>query len=113
MCHFQINLAEIEALMVEWESGWRKFVPMEDIVKSELEEEEEDADKKDEEEDDDDAHTKDDAEEEDTGKEVTKAIIKKPMVHPTKKRKGKKKTTPAIETKINALDQETINVLSK
>lgn len=113
MCHFQITLAEIEALMAKRESGWRKVVPLEDIVESEPEEGEEDANKKDEEEYDDDAHTKDDTKEEDAGKEVKEAIINKPTTCPTQKGKGKKKRARATEMEIDALDQEMIDVLRK
>lgn len=111
MGRFQLTLTEIDEIIAEWELGWRKDVPIQEIVDSDVEEEE---DVENEEEEDEDAPTSDDAEEGDARKEVTVTVPMKPTVGQTKKGKGKKNTMKFdTEADADAMDQETINVLSK
>lgn len=112
MCHFQVTLIEIDIVMTDWELEWRNDVAVKDIVECEDEDEETLVDKKDNE--DEEVEPNDDnAEEEVLGKEDVEPIVKKTSTRQSKKDTSKKKKPTQMETDSDALDQETINVLSK
>ena len=113
MGHFQITLDEIETTMMDWEPSWRKDLPIEDIVDSDVEEEETSADKKENADDEEEEHANEDMGEEVVGKEEAKPVIKKTWTQQSKKDTTKKNETTETEADLDALDQETINVLSK
>lgn len=112
MGRFQLTLTKMDEIIAEWEPGWWKDIPIEDIVELDVEEEEDVDNKKEEE--DDNVPTDDAAEEEDAGKDATTTVPTKSIAGKTKRGKGmKKKMTIDIQANANAMDQETINILNK
>lgn len=89
MGHFQLTLTEMEEIVAEWEPGWWKDLPIQEIVESDVEEEEEVDNKHWDK--DDDAPTGDDTKGEDVGKDVIETMPMKPMVGQTKQGKERRR----------------------